>query len=111
MRQDGRRRRGPTSGEGIGTGMMSGFVAAHFVQNAMKNKDFSAEQFKNYDREIYRRLNGEIRLYNLMMGLSPHVYERGLNLLAPNPIFQWSFRRRVGGWMKTAYQTPIEVNI
>lgn len=63
------------------------------------------------DREIYRRLNGEIRLCNLMMGLSPHLYERGLNLLAPNPAFQWSFRNRVGGWMKTAYETAIEVNI
>jgi len=101
----------PTSGEGIGTGMMSGYIAAHFVQNALKNKRFDADQFKNYDREIYRRLNGEIRLYNLMMHLSPRIYAFGLNLLAPNPIFQWSFRRRVGGWLKTAYETEIEVRV
>ncbi len=100
----------PTSGEGIGTGMMSGYIAAHFVQNALKNKRFNAEQFKHYDREIYRRLNGEIRLYNLMMRLSPSIYSFGLNQLAPNPWFQWSFRQRVGGWLKTAYEKPIEVN-
>jgi len=101
----------PTSGEGIGTGMMSGYIAAQFVQNALKNKRYDAEQFKNYDREIYRRLNGEIRLYNLMMHLSPSIYAFGLNLLAPNPIFQWSFRQRVGGWLKTAYETGIEVRV
>ncbi|MBP6827992.1 MAG: hypothetical protein KA165_15625, partial [Saprospiraceae bacterium] len=101
----------PTSGEGIGTGMMSGYIAAHFVQKALKDKRFDAEQFKNYQREIYRRLQDEIRLYNLMMALSPRIYDLGLNLLAPNPLFQWSFRRRVGGWLKTAYETPIRVNV
>ena len=101
----------PTSGEGIGTGMMSGYIAAHFVQNALNNKRFDAEQFKNYDREIYRRLNREIRVYNLMMRLSPSLYAFGLNILAPNPLFQWTFRQRVSGWLKTAYETPIEVSV
>ncbi|MBC7776152.1 MAG: geranylgeranyl reductase family protein [Phycisphaerae bacterium] len=101
----------PTSGEGIGTGMMSGYIGAHFVQSALKNKRFDAEQFKHYDREIYRRLNGEIRLYNLMMLLSPRIYAFGLNLLAPNAVFQWSFRQRVNGWLKTAYERPIEVRV
>ncbi len=101
----------PTSGEGIGTGMISGYVAAHFVQKALINKCFDAEQFKNYGREIYRRLNDEIRLYNLMMAVSPKVYDFGLNMLAPNPLFRWSFRRRVGGWLHTAYKVPIEVRV
>jgi len=101
----------PTSGEGIGTGMISGYIAAHFAQKALKNNCFDAEQFKNYDREIYRRLHSEIRLYNLMMGVSPQIYNFGLNLLAPNPLFQWSFRRRVGGWLRTAYAREIEVRI
>ena len=90
---------------------MSGYIAAHFVQNALNNKRFDAEQFKNYDREIYRRLNREIRVYNLMMRLSPNLYAFGLNILAPNPLFQWTFRQRVSGWLKTAYETPIEVSV
>lgn len=101
----------PTSGEGIGTGMISGYIAAQFAQKALKNKRFDAEQFKNYDREIYRRLHSEIRLYNLMMSLSPKIYDFGLNLLAPNPAFQWSFRHRVGGWLRTAYEREIEVDV
>lgn len=101
----------PTSGEGIGTGMISGYIAAHFAQKAVVNKNYGAEQFKHYDREIYRRLNSEIRLYNLMMSVSPKIYDFGLNLLAPNPVFQWSFHRRVGGWLQTAYEKEIEVKI
>ncbi|GAB4495858.1 MAG: geranylgeranyl reductase family protein [Saprospiraceae bacterium] len=101
----------PTSGEGIGTAMISGYVAAHFAQKALKNKNFDAEQFKNYDREIYRRLHSEIRLYNLMMAVSPKIYDLGLNLLAPNPVFQWSFQRRVGRWLRTAYEQEIEVRL
>jgi flavin-dependent dehydrogenase len=99
----------PTSGEGIGTGMISGFIAAQFAQKALKNKRFDSEQFKNYDREIYRRLHSEIRLYKLMMAVSPKIYDFGLNLLAPNSLFQRSFHRRVGGWLKTAYERPIKV--
>ncbi len=101
----------PTSGEGIGTGMISGYIAARFVQQALKNKRFDAEQFRHYDREIYRRLHHEIRLYNLMMSVSPGVYDFGLNLLAPNPVFRWSFRRRVGGWLRTAYEKEITVQV
>ena len=101
----------PTTGEGIGTGMMSGFIAAHFIQRAVAAKRFDAAVFQHYDREIYRRLHGEIRTYQTMMQLSPRLYDLGLNLLAPNPLFRWSFRQRVGGWLKTAYETPIMVRL
>lgn len=101
----------PTSGEGIGTGMMSGYIAAQFVQNALKSKDFSREQFRHYDREIHRRLQDEIRLYQLMMRLSPRAYDFGLNLLAPSPLFQWMFRRGAKQWIQTAYETPIQVTM
>ena len=46
-----------------------------------------------------------------MMQLSPRLYDLGLNLLAPNPLFRWSFQQRVGGWLKTAYETPIMVRL
>jgi flavin-dependent dehydrogenase len=101
----------PTTGEGIGTGMMSGYIAAHFAQKALQMKQFDARMFAGYDREIYRRLHDEIRTYNLMMRISPRLYDWGLNLLAPNPLFQWSFRKNVKGWLRTAYETPIAVDL
>ncbi len=90
---------------------MSGYIAAQFLQNALQEKRFDADFFKHYDREIYRRLRGEIRMYNLMMNMSPRIYDYGLNILAPNPLFQWSFKRRTAGWLKTAYEVPLEVRI
>jgi len=90
--------------------MISGFIAAQFIEKALKLKRFDAQTFEHYDREIYRRLEGEIRLYRLMMGVSPRLYDLGLNLLAPNPVFKWSFQQRVGGWLKTAFEKPIAVN-
>lgn len=101
----------PTSGEGIGTGMISGYIAAQFIRKALKIKNLDAEQFENYDREIYRRLHSEIRLYNLMMALSPKIYDVGLNFLAPNPLFRRLFQHRVGGWLRTAYEKEIEVDL
>lgn len=99
----------PTSGEGIGTGMFSGYIAAHFAQKALACNSFDAAQFNHYDREIYRRLNSEIRLYKLMMAVSPGVYDFGLNWLATNPVFHWSFQRRTAGWLKTALEKKIEI--
>lgn len=101
----------PTSGEGIGTAMMSGYVAAHYVEKALRLGRFDADVFSGYDREIYRRLESEIRTYRAMMSLSPAIYDRLLNLLAPAPVFHWSFRHRVEGWLRTAYETPIEIRL
>lgn len=99
----------PTSGEGIGTAMISGYVAAHFAQKSLKNNDFSAAQFASYDREIRRRLRDEVRLYNLMMRLSPRLYDFGLNLLAPSPLFRWMFRRGAEQWLRTAYEVELSM--
>lgn len=99
----------PTSGEGIGTAMISGYVAAHFAQKSLKNNDFSAAQFAGYDREIRRRLRDEVRLYNLMMRLSPRLYDFGLNLLAPSPLFRWMFRRGAEQWLRTAYEVELSM--
>jgi menaquinone-9 beta-reductase len=101
----------PTSGEGIGTAMMSGYIAATFIQEAWRRRNFEAETFKNYDREIYRRLRSEIRLYNWMMRLSPRVYDAGLNFLAPQPALRWYFQRKVTDWQRTAWETGIQVQV
>lgn len=100
----------PTSGEGIGTGMVSGYIAACFLEKALQAGRRDADFFKNYDREIYRRLESEIKLYRLMMGIGPGIYDFGLNLLAPNPLFKWSFHKRAPGWLQTAYEKEIAVN-
>ncbi len=100
----------PTSGEGIGTAMMSGFAAAHFAQRALEAKRFDAEFFKDYDHAVYRRLEGEIKSYQLLMRYKPwRLYDWGLNVIAANPIMHQRFETLHRGWLNTAYHKPIEV--
>jgi geranylgeranyl reductase family protein len=101
----------PTSGEGIGTAMISGYIAAQFIQRALKLRRYDAAVFQHYDREIYRRLQQEIRLYQYMMRLSPRVYDTGLNWLAPNPLLKWYFKKKAPQWLNTAWEKEISVNM
>jgi geranylgeranyl reductase family protein len=102
----------PTSGEGIGTGMVSGYIAAHFAQKALNAKQFDEEVFKNYDREVYRRLEGEIRVFQNLMRFQPwRMYDWGLNLIAPQPYLQRAFKNLHSGWLETAFEKKIEVNL
>ncbi len=100
----------PTSGEGIGTAMMSGFVAAHFVQRALEAGRFDAEFFKDYDHAVYRRLEGEIRAYQMLMRFKPwRLYDWGLNVIAHHPLMQRQFQGLYRGWLNTAYTKEIVV--
>src|SRR4051794_350738 len=64
----------PTTGEGVGPGMMSGYIAAHFIERAIKQNRFDKSMFENYDREIYKRLEGDIKKYNFLRKVSPRLY-------------------------------------
>lgn len=52
----------PLSGEGIANAIRSGRVAADHLKNCFKNQQFNADYNRAYDREIYRRMWGELRL-------------------------------------------------
>ena len=52
----------PLSGEGIGNAIRSGRVAADHIRNAAKKNRFDADFNLVYDKEIYRRMWGELRL-------------------------------------------------
>ncbi len=102
----------PTSGEGIGTAMMSGYVAAQFVQKAVGEKRFDEAVFTNFDREVYRRLHSEIFQYNYGRKYMPWwMMEQFLNIVGPSrPLLNY-YRRHVGGWLNTAFHKPIAVDV
>lgn len=79
----------PTTGEGIGPGMLSGYIAAHFIQQAIQKNDFSANTFKHYDREVYKRLKVSIDVYQLLLKTSPKLYRFFLNQM-----LQYTFIRK-----------------
>jgi menaquinone-9 beta-reductase len=98
----------PMNGEGIGTGMLSGYIAAFFIENALKRKDFSENSFKNFDREVYRRLKGDINSFNMMHKIPLNLHAPLINLGINAPA-KWVFSSIAQSWLKTAYEKEIEV--
>ncbi len=52
----------PFTGEGIGNAMFSARIAAQLIPQFVKANDFSAEQLKLYDQQVYDRLWSELNL-------------------------------------------------
>ncbi len=101
----------PTTGEGIGTGMQTGFIAAKFIKKAITENNFSESVFKNYDREIYKRMNDDINLFKLSMFFSPNMMNWVMNHIIPLPYFKKLFQKKVGKWILSAYNKELEVNL
>ncbi len=60
----------PLTGEGIGNGFYSGFIAADQAKACIEAGDFSAAFMQAYDRRIDRVLGGELRLSYRMQRLA-----------------------------------------
>jgi len=99
----------PTTGEGIGTGMQTGFIAAKFIKRAVDNDCFDETSFKNYDREIYKRMEDDIKLFNISMWFSPKMMGWIMNNIIPFSYFKRLFQRKVGQWLNAAYNKEIKV--
>lgn len=54
----------PCSGEGIANAIRSGRVGAGLLLRAIKEKNFSAQSMKRYDRELYKRVWVELKISN-----------------------------------------------
>lgn len=100
----------PTTGEGIGTGMTTGLIASIFIKNAVEKNCFDEKVFKNFDREIYRRVKDDIRLFNISMWLTPKMMGWVMNSLIRLPIFRRIFQQKVEQWLHTAYNKTLVVN-
>ena len=100
----------PTTGEGIGPAMMSGYIAAHFIKEAVAKNNFTAESFTNYEREIYKRLNDSIKIYRFLKNTSPILYNFFISYIATHPFCKYYFKKNVAKWIVTAYTKKIEVD-
>jgi geranylgeranyl reductase family protein len=53
----------PFSGEGIGNALFSGMLAAHAIEKALQQNDYTASFIKKmYDDELYKRIGDELKL-------------------------------------------------
>jgi menaquinone-9 beta-reductase len=102
----------PTSGEGIGSGMLSGYVAAEFLQRAATQNNFSESQFANYQREIHRRLVTEEKIYRFVNRMPGRVFSFAINTIIASRLFKyWLGKKTMHKWVNTAYNTPIDVSL
>ena len=101
----------PTTGEGIGTGMTTGLIAAKFIQRAIQINKFDNTVFSNYDREIFRRVQDDINLFKISMWFSPKMMGWVMNNLIRLNFFKKMFQKKVGQWLNTAYNKELIVNI
>lgn len=102
----------PTSGEGIGSGMISGYVAAKFLQQAAAQNDFSEKMFTNYNREIHKRLRTEEKIYRFVNAIPPWLFSLGINTVLSTWFFKyWLSNKAMKKWIDTAYTKEIEVKL
>lgn len=102
----------PTSGEGIGAGMISGYVAAKFLQRAVEQNDFSETMFTHYNREIHKRLRTEEKVYRFINNIPPWVFSLGINTVLSTRLFKyWLSNKAMKKWVDTAYTKEIEVKL
>ncbi|MBK7308070.1 MAG: hypothetical protein IPI88_14300 [Chitinophagaceae bacterium] len=102
----------PTSGEGIGSGMISGYVAAKFLQRAFVQNDFSEKMFTHYNREIHKRLRTEEKVYRFINSIPPRVFSFGINTVLSTWLFKyWLSNKAMKKWIDTAYTKEIEVKL
>ena len=101
----------PNTGEGIGTGMMTGYIAAKFIERAIKLNQYDEQVLGNYSREVYKRLSSEIRHYNFYYqypGVSNFIIN---HLISDSYLNQKGFDYLMKGWLNTAYNASLTVNL
>lgn len=102
----------PISGEGIGNAMLSGYMAAHFIQKAVLANDFSESVFENYPKELYRYFKEDIEKYNSYSDKNEKLVMWIINNLIITKIFGINLFKFISKkWLHTAYHKKIKVNL
>ena len=98
----------PLTGEGVGPAMISGYTAAKFIEKALKANNFSEEIFINYDGEILKRLQTDIKNYKRLRKTSPSIFNFAIKQFSGLNLAKYYFKKKVPGWIATS-KKPIEV--
>jgi len=83
----------PFTGEGISNAMMSGIMAAKWVESCFEKQNFSANFLKGYDQDVYQKLGKELHLSYQMQKLVrfPWLFNFIVNKANRNPSLQTMF--------------------
>ncbi|MEY4925875.1 MAG: hypothetical protein RI894_311 [Bacteroidota bacterium] len=102
----------PLSGEGIGSAMISGYIAAHLAEKALQANRFDEAFLMPYQKEVTRRLTGEINFYKRSLKLRPTIWQAVfINVLISTGIGRRLFQRSVVKWLETAFEKKLVLDI
>ncbi len=100
----------PNNGEGIGPAMLSGFIAAHYIQRALQQQCFTAHMFNGFNAAIHNRLQQEERLYRFANAMPAPLFIKGVDAVLSSSLFRnWYTNKEMPRWLVTAYEKPIEI--
>lgn len=98
----------PLSGEGIGSAMISGYIAAHLAAKAIDANRYDEDFLMPYQKEIGRRLVSETNFYRRVINLRPDIWQRAfLNILINTGLGKRLFERSAAKWLDTAFNKKI----
>jgi geranylgeranyl reductase family protein len=96
----------PVTGEGIANAIRSGRVAGDHIIRCFLANDFSAAFNRKYDKEIYRRMGGELRLSTRLQRICRYPWL--LNLIVKKATRNTAFRQLLAdGLTKTGKKTSL----
>ena len=72
----------PFTGEGIGNAMFTGKWAAEQVRDSLVSNNFSANELRKYDKTVYKKIGGELRVSTVMQRLIKYPW-----------LFNWMIRK------------------
>lgn len=101
----------PNTGEGIGTAMMTAFIASKFIANAIREKSHDENMFKNYGREVFKKMLSEINNYGLFKRFPTQSAALLDFFIQDNAICRAIFQKSMEGWIETAYRKRITVDL
>ncbi len=82
----------PFSGDGIGYGVLSGYLAGQQAQYGLKQADLSATALARYDQALWRQIGPELRRktrFQRLLNRQPWLAEVGLRLAQIPPLKRW----------------------
>ncbi len=98
----------PLSGEGIGSAMVSGYIAANMAAKALAANRFDADFLQPYQKEAGKRLKSEADFYRRVIGLRPDIWQTTfLNLLIGSGLGKRIFEKSAAQWIDTAFNKQI----
>ncbi len=80
----------PFTGEGIANAMLSGRIAAETAEKAINANHFGHDLLKEYDRELFRKIEKELRISYWLQRMTfyPRIFRRLLDKATGNPVMK-----------------------